>query len=109
MALAPKIVVIYPRPLDEAAFEQAYKSAHLPMLEEKLRGLSRVVATRVVSSPQGDPKTYRLAELHFSSMEVLNECLQSDGARTVFEHAAAISTGGKPILLICEEETFLYW
>lgn len=109
MAAGAKIVVIYPRPQDEAAFEQVYRAVHLPMLEEKLKGLSRVVATKVLSSPQGEARTYRIAELHFGSMEVLNETFQSEGARAVMEHAATISTGGKPIVLVCDEETFLYW
>jgi uncharacterized protein (TIGR02118 family) len=109
MAAAPKIVVIYPRPRDEAAFEQEYRETHLPMLEEKLKGLSRVVATKVLNSPQGEAKTYRIAELHFGSMEVLQACLQSEGAKAVMEHATGISTGGRPIVLVCEEETFLYW
>ena len=106
---AAKIVVIYPRPHDEAAFEQAYKEVHLPMLESKLKGLSRVVATKVLRSPQGEARTYRIAELHFGSMDILEKCLESEGAKSVIEHATSISSGGTPILLISEEETFLYW
>ena len=79
------------------------------MLESKLKGLSRVVATKVVGSPQGETRTYRMAELHFGSKEALNDCLQSSGAKAVLDHAATMSTGGKPIMLVCEEETFLYW
>ena len=109
MATGAKVVVIYPRPQDPAAFEQAYKDVHLPLLESKLKGLSRVVATKVLSSPQGEARTYRIAELHFGSMEILQQCLASDGAKEVMEHATSISSGGRPILLICEEETFLYW
>ncbi len=109
MAVSAKIVVIYPRPKDEGAFEDAYRHEHLPMLEDKLKGLSRLVATKVVGSPQGEARTYRIAELHFSSMEALQSCLKSPGAQEVMDHATAISTGGKPILLIGEEETFVYW
>ena len=79
------------------------------MLEGNLKGLSRVVATKVLSSPQGEARTYRMAELHFGSMEVLEQCLASEGARKVLAHAEQISNGGRPIVLICEEETFLYW
>src|SRR4051794_39505027 len=109
MAAGAKLVVIYPKPQDEAAFEQEYKSVHLPMVEEKLKGLSRLVATKVVHSPQGEARTYRIAELHFSDMDTLNKVLQTDGAKAVMEHATSISTGGRPIVLVCEEETFLYW
>jgi hypothetical protein len=27
----------------------------------------------------------------------------------VAEHATKMSTGGPPIMLICEEESFVYW
>jgi uncharacterized protein (TIGR02118 family) len=112
MSASAKIVVIYPRPRDEAAFEQVYqvyKDVHLPMLESKLKGISRLVATKVLSSPDGTPRTYRIAEIHFADAEALNACIKSDGARQVIDHAASISSGGVPIVMVCEEENFLYW
>ena len=104
-----KVVVIYPRPQDEAEFERLYKEEHLPMAEGKLKGVTRLVATRVLSSPQGKVTAYRIAEYHFSSMDDLTKCVESDGGKEVIAHAAKISTGGAPILLICEEESFVFW
>ena len=104
-----KIVVIYPRPLDEAAFEVAYKNEHLPMAEEKLKGMTRLVTTKVLSSPQGKVSAYRLTEVHFSSMDDLNKCVESQTGQEVIAHAGKISTGGPPILLVCEEESKVYW
>lgn len=104
-----KVVVIYPRPLDEAAFETVYKNEHVPMAEEKLKGMTRLVATKVLSSPQGKVTTYRMAEVHFSSLEDLNKCIESEGGKEVIAHAMKISSGGPPILLICEEESKVYW
>jgi uncharacterized protein (TIGR02118 family) len=104
-----KIVVIYPRPQNEEAFEKAYKDEHLPMAEEKLKGMNRLVATKVLSSPQGKVAAYRIAEVHFPTMDDLNKCLESDGGKAVVEHATKISTGGPPILLVCEEESFVIW
>ena len=104
-----KIVVIYPRPKDEEAFEQAYKDEHLPLAEAKLKGMTRLVATRVLSSPQGKVVAYRIAEVHFSSMDDLNKCVESEGGQEVIAHAAKISTGGPPILLVCEEDSKVYW
>jgi uncharacterized protein (TIGR02118 family) len=106
---AVKIVVIYPRPQNVDAFEKTYHDEHLPLIEEKLKGLTRFVATKVVSSPQGKVTAYRIAEVYFSTMEDLTKILESDGGKEVVEHAATISTGGPPILLICEEESFVYW
>ncbi len=104
-----KIVVIYPRPTDEQKFEKEYKNVHMPMVEEKMKGMSRFVASKVLESPQGKVTAYRIAEIHFPSMEQLKEALQSEGGNQLLEHAKTLSTGGDPLLLICEEESFVYW
>jgi uncharacterized protein (TIGR02118 family) len=104
-----KIVVIYPRPQDEDAFEKTYKDEHMPLVESKLKGMTRFVATKIVSSPQGKVMAYRIAEVHFSTMDDLTKCADSDGGKEVLAHAAKISTGGPPIVLVCEEESFVYW
>jgi len=104
-----KIVVIYPRPKDEEAFESVYQGENIPLAEAKLKGMTRLVATKVVGSPQGKVAAYRLAEVYFSTMDDLNKCIASEGGQEVVAHAVKISTGGPPILLICEEESFGYW
>jgi hypothetical protein len=52
---------------------------------------------------------YRIAEVHFSSMDDLNKCVESEGGQEVIAHAAKISTGGPPILLVCEEDSKVIW
>ncbi len=104
-----KIVVIYPHPTDEAEFERVYTGEHIPMVEEKLKGITRLVLSKVVSSPQGKVAAYRLAEVHFSSMDDLNNAISSDAGQAIVAHAQKISTGGPPIILICTDETFVYW
>ena len=104
-----KIVVIYPRPKDEEAFEKVYLEEHIPMAETKLKGRTRIVLTKVKSSPQGKVSAYRIAEVHFSSMDDLTKCVESEGGKEVVEHATKISTGGPPLMLICEEESFVFW
>lgn len=104
-----KIVVIYPRPTNEVEFERAYTEEHIPMVENKLKGMTRLVLTKVQSSPQGKVSAYRLAEVHFSSLDDLNKAAGSDSGKEVIAHAVSISTGGPPIMLICTDETFVYW
>ena len=99
-----KFVVIYPRPTDIDAFEKVYLEEHVPMAVEKLEGKTRFVATKVVGSPQGTPPFYRIAEIHFPSMEALERCAASEGAKATLAHAVKISTGGPPIFLVAEEE-----
>ena|SRR5579884_2179349 len=108
-ATSVKIVVIYPRPADETEFERAYEQEHIPMVEDKLKGMTRLVLTKVVNSPQGKVAAYRLAEVHFSSMGDLEKATASDGGKEVIAHAQKISTGGPPIMLICTDESFVYW
>lgn len=104
-----KVVVIYPRPTDESAFEREYREVHMPMVESKLKGMTRFVATRVLHSPQGKVAAYRIAEVHFSSMEDLTRSIESEDGQRVVEHATKMSTGGPPLMLVCEEESFVYW
>jgi uncharacterized protein (TIGR02118 family) len=104
-----KVVVIYPHPADEAAFERAYTEEHIPMVENKLQGITRLVLTKVLNSPNGKVTAYRMAEVHFSTMADLNRALESDRGKEVVEHARKISTGGPPLMFICEDETFVYW
>src|SRR6516164_7103974 len=59
MAIA-KLVVIYPRPKDVDGFESIYQNEHVPLAVTKLRGKTKIVATRVLGSPQGTPPFYRI-------------------------------------------------
>ncbi len=78
------------------------------MAVEKLAGKTKFVATKVLASPQGTPPFYRVAEIHFPSREALEACSASEGGKETIAHAVRISTGGAPIFLIAEEETFTF-
>jgi len=103
-----KLVVIYPPPKDIDAFERVYQNEHVPLAVAKLDGKTKIVATKVLASPQGTPPFYRFAEVHFPSMKDLEACAASDGGKQVLAHAVSISTGGPPIFLVAEEETFTF-
>jgi uncharacterized protein (TIGR02118 family) len=103
-----KMIVMYPRPKDIDAFEKLYQNEHVPMAVEKLAGKSKFVATKVTASPQGTPPYYRIAEVHFPSMEALQACAASAGAKETLGHATKISSGGPPVIMIAEEESFTF-
>jgi uncharacterized protein (TIGR02118 family) len=103
-----KLIVMYPRPKDIDAFEKLYQTEHVPMAVEKLAGKTKLVATKVTASPQGTPQYYRIAEVHFPSMEALQACAASAGGKETLGHAAKISSGGPPVMLIAEEESFTF-
>ena len=103
-----KLIVVYPRPKDIESFERVYKNEHVPMAVEKLGGKTKIVASKIVGSPQGTPPFHRIAEIHFPSMEALQACAASDGGKQTIANAVAISSGGAPIFLVAEEEVFVF-
>ena len=103
-----KLIVMYPRPKDVDAFEKLYQSEHVPMAVQKLEGKTKLVATKITASPQGTPPFYRVAEVHFPSMEALQACAASEGGKQTIAHAVQISSGGPPVMMIAEEESFTF-
>src|SRR5271169_1175651 len=99
---------MYPRPKDIDAFEKVYQNKRIPLAVATLEGKIKIIATNVLASPQGTPPFYRIAELHFRSMAALEACASSDGGKQALAHAATISSGGAPIFLVAEEETFSF-
>jgi uncharacterized protein (TIGR02118 family) len=102
-----KLIVIYPSPRDVSTFERAYTQDHAPMVTpQNFKGIKKFVASRAVGTPDGSPPPFfRVAELHFPSMEALQAAAASPSAQKVVAHAVSISTGGKPIVLVAEEDT----
>jgi len=102
---AAKLVVMYPAPKDVQTFERIYQEEHVPMAAKKLAGKTKLVATKVQGSPQGRPPFHRIVEVFFPSLEVLQACLASAGGKETLAHAATISSGGPPLVLIAEEQS----
>ncbi|MGH8568477.1 MAG: EthD family reductase [Gammaproteobacteria bacterium] len=104
-----KLIVMYPRPKDIEAFEKLYQEEHVPMAVEKLSGKTKFVATKVVATPDGTPPPfYRIAEVYFPSLQALQACAQSAGGQETVAHAVKISSGGAPVFLVAEEQTFTF-
>jgi len=103
-----KLTVIYPRPKDVHAFEHIYQTEHVPLAVARLAGKSKMVASKVLASPQGTPPFYRIAEIYFPSMQALEACAASEGGQEALAHAVKISSGGAPIFLVAEEETITF-
>ena len=99
-----KLIVIYPRPKDIESFEKVYQNEHEPMAADKLTGKTEIVATKVLSSPQGSAPFHRIVEVYFPSMQALEACAASAGGKQTLAHAMSISSGGTPIFLIAEEQ-----
>jgi uncharacterized protein (TIGR02118 family) len=98
-----KLVMIFPNPIDLEAFEAAYAAQQLPLLLAQLNGQTKGTLTRVLGAPDGHPRFCRMVEIYFTSQEALHASLASREGQAVAAQAIAISSGGTPIFLICDE------
>lgn len=107
---AAKLIVMYPIPKDMAAFEKVYGSEHIPMAAPifQAAGATKAVLTKIVGAAVGTPAFHRIAEIHFPSAESLQACAASQPGRDALGHAAKISNGGPPLVLIAEEEVVTF-
>ena len=101
-----KILVLYPYPKDVDQFERLYTTEHAPMVTPKtFKGITKFVATKVNGTPDGSKAPfYRIAELHFPSLAVLQAAASSASGQQAVAHAVSISSGGKPTLMVAEED-----
>ena len=106
---AAKLIVMYPTPTDVAVFERRYEQEHVPMAIDKLAGKIRFDANLITSAPgKAQAPYHRIAEVYFPSMKDLENCLSSPGGQETAAHAVEISSGGDPLFLIAEVETFVF-
>ena len=103
-----KLIVAYPQPVDVDAFEKLYVEEHVPLAIAKLAGKTKIVATKIIASPQGKPHFYRVAEVHFPSLKVLEECAASAGGQETLANAVKISSGGPPVIMIALEDSLTF-
>jgi len=80
----------------------------MPMAVAKLAGKTKIVATRVLGSPAGEPPFHHIAEVYFPSMEALEQCAASEGGKQTIGNAVSISSGVAAVFLVAEEETFVF-
>ena len=92
------LYIMYPTPQDPAAFERAYREEHLPYAGPRLKGATGVVSKRVAST--GNAPYHVISDVSFPSLQALQECAGSEGGKEALAHAASISTGGPPVVMI---------
>ena len=103
-----KLIVAYPQPKDVEAFEAVYQNEHVPLALANLAGKTKMVSTKTVQTPQGTPAFYRIAEVHFASLEALQRCAESTGGKETLANAVKISSGGPPVIMVAEEDSFTF-
>jgi uncharacterized protein (TIGR02118 family) len=99
--MSAHLLVMYPTPKDTKVFDRRYREEHLPYAGPRLVGASGVVSKRVVKGDQ----YYAISDVTFPSMEALQKCAATPGAQEALAHAASISTGGAPTVLVVADES----
>lgn len=95
-----KLLVIYRKPKDAAAFDAYYAATHIP-LAQKIPGLKRYeVSKGAVAAPGGGASDAHLvATLHFASMADLNAALGSAEGKAAAGDLANFADGGAELLV----------
>ena len=102
--MSVKLVVLYPPPIDEEEFERRYVGEHLPLMRTLLGPDVPLPTYRILSPAGGAGPYYRVAEIHFRDAGELQRFARSEGAERGRASSVAVSTGGPPLLLVCEQQ-----
>ena len=98
------LLVLYPHPQNADAFARAYREEHLPYAGPRLQGATGVATRRVVGPGYAPPPYALISDVSFPTLEALQQCATSAGGREALAHAASISSGGKPTIVVTVDE-----
>jgi uncharacterized protein (TIGR02118 family) len=95
-----KLVVLYTKPDDEAAFEEHYTGTHMPLVD-KIPGLQRTETGKVTAAVDGGELTYyRVTELYFADQADLQAGFGSDEGKATAADYQKIAPPGSRMFLV---------
>jgi len=97
------LLVIYPIPNDTGAFDRAYREEHLPYAGPRLAGATGVATRRVVGPAFAPPPYHMISDITFPTLDALKSCATSAGGKEALAHAASISSGGAPTIVVLDD------
>ncbi len=89
---AVKLMVLYRRPADEAAFWAHYQQVHLPLVA-KIPGLERCTVNRVEKTLLGEDAPFVITELRFANQEAFDTAMASPENRTAGRDTVNFAAG----------------
>ena len=98
------LLILYPTPKDAKVFDRAYRDEHLPYAGPKLTGATGVATKRVVGPAFAPPPYHLMSDVSFPTLDALKACATSEGGKQALSHAASISSGGAPMLIVVADE-----
>jgi uncharacterized protein (TIGR02118 family) len=94
-----KLVVLYNKPSDAAAFDAHYASTHAP-LAKQIPGLKRYeISTGPVTTPAGESPYHLVAVLEFDSVAALQAGLESPAGQAAAGDLANFAQAGVELLM----------
>ncbi|HVA75408.1 MAG TPA: EthD family reductase [Acidimicrobiales bacterium] len=93
-----KLIVLYGTPTDPAAFDEYYKSTHIP-LAEKIPGVRRIEVAKMASLDGSTPQFHLQAELYFDDQAALMSALGTPEGAAAGADVANFATGGATMLV----------
>ncbi len=102
--MSVKLTVIYDNPSAPRAFEEHYRSTHVP-LAGKIKGVRRAELAKVFPKEDGTPApAYRVAELYFDDYNSAVAAIGTPEGKALLEDAQTLGRNGVKFLL-CDIES----
>jgi uncharacterized protein (TIGR02118 family) len=98
------LLILYPTPKDANKFDLAYREEHLPFAGPKLVGATAVTTKHVVGPAFAPPPFHLMSDVSFPTLDALKLCALSEGGKQALSHAASISSGGPPMVIVVEDD-----
>jgi uncharacterized protein (TIGR02118 family) len=99
-----KLVILYPHPPDPEEFDRYYIDHHLPLMRQLLGPDIALQTYKTWPPGENAGPYYRTAEIHFPDRAAFDDFVQSGRSKKGHDSAMRVSTGGKPLTLICIEQ-----
>ncbi|MBW1920913.1 MAG: EthD family reductase [Deltaproteobacteria bacterium] len=91
--------------MSEEAYEKWLREVHLPDLS-RVPGLKRVVLNTVKGTVRGDTTFYRIAELHYETMEAFEKAMEWRKNNPVSKERSPEGKTDFKFYVVCESEEF---
>jgi len=98
------LLIVYPHPKNAGDFDRAYRDEHLPYAGPRLTGATSVKTRRVVGPAYAPPPYHLISDVTFPSIEAVKACAASQGGKEALAHAASISSGGAPTIMVTVDD-----
>ncbi|MBI4787407.1 MAG: EthD family reductase [Chloroflexi bacterium] len=71
-----KLIALFRKPADPAAFDRAYFETHVPLVRQ-VPELRRVEVARITGAPRGEPEYYLMAAMYFDDRAAMDRAMAS--------------------------------